>query len=296
MPTMSLDSIEPAGQALVHQMLAAVVDRPDLHINLLHCQNVGHGQWQYFIGQTGHGAAAFPQHSRLPCQLFPMLVGLGFLEPNRNPQYRKGSMCFTDAAIEWYRAQKTPKEHEVQQGLAKALMAHFRHYRNMHRYNSVDLPAVAAELGVPVERVIDSAHLLIEVGLAQRGTTQQSFVEVGWISLTPQGIAWVNDGFPTRGATHVALGIDLRVELNVTIHQFMQQVQTLEVPDDFKQQLIEAIEELEREPTPDKLQKVMSFGADTATFGQAAIVALPFIMNFLSQTADRFNQLFHFTG
>jgi hypothetical protein len=58
--------------------------------------------------------------------------------------------------------------------------------------------------------------------------------------------------------------------------------------------LVESLQELEQEPTPQKLQRVMSFGADTATFGQAALIALPFIFTLLGQTADCFAQLFLF--
>jgi hypothetical protein len=91
--------LEPPARTMVMQMLSAVADFPNVHMNLIHCQNMGHGQWQYFVGQKNQGAAAFPQYSRLPFQLFPMLVTHEIMEANRAPGFSEGAMCFTVAAL-----------------------------------------------------------------------------------------------------------------------------------------------------------------------------------------------------
>jgi hypothetical protein len=58
--------------------------------------------------------------------------------------------------------------------------------------------------------------------------------------------------------------------------------------------VIEALEDLRQEPTVEKLQQVMEFASNTAQFGTATAVALPYILAFLQTSGDLFNFLFPF--
>lgn len=290
----TLSMLDDDQRGFLRQMLSAVVDHPELHRNLVSCKNVGHGQWEYFIGQHSSGGAAFFQHIRKPYNLCSVLVGMGFLAGNSDPQFGEGWQRFTDAAVAWYRQQQAPTDQAIQRELASALMDHFRQNRLTHQLVAVDLDAVAALLDVPMERVIDNAYVMIQTGDAQQSREVGRRLEDGWVSLTPQGIAWVNDGFPVRGATSVTVAVDLRIKLNVTIRNHIEIAQTLSLDEEFKRELIAALEDLQADPSPSKLQKVMSFGADTATFGQSALIALPFILSFLAESAEQYARLFNF--
>jgi hypothetical protein len=254
-------------------------------------QRVSRDQWVYRIATKG-GASAVPKEHRLGAPIFESLVGNKFLEHNRERGYPNNAMCFTQEAMDWYRRQKEPTDREIQQRLAQALKKHRIKERRQGVRESVDVDAMAAAIGVSVERLVDNVHDMIESGRAEGPDNLENTVDEGWFSLTDDGVAWVDSGFATQGAQ--TFNFTFEFDFHVIVQATINNVQQAALPDDFKDELIEALKDLEDEPTTEKIQRVMSFGADTAQFGAAATIALPYILAVLQQSGDIFNQLFPF--
>jgi hypothetical protein len=290
MASMNLKFLDEEAQRVVRQMLAAVADRPDLHINLVTCRNKGRGEWEYFVGQTGQGASAFPQLTRIRSNAFAPLVGHGFMEANRKPGYQEGAMCFTQAAIDWHHATKGPTDREVQQDLAKVLKRHRIRERRQNESLPIDIPTVAAAIGVSEDRILDAAYELLDTERADGPETLGKTVEEGWFTLSDAGGAWIESGFAAQPVFNFTFNFDFRFAIQATINS----VQREDLPEQFRDAFIEALEDLKEEPTAEKLRNLVTFGADVGTFGDYTFKFLQFLIPLFAQSPDWFNSILKF--
>src|SRR5687767_9161967 len=110
-----------AARSLVKQMLAAVVDRPDLHLNRFQYHLAGGGRYEYFLAETGAGSA-FPQPARLDINVVPLLIGRGWVGPDTSGMSGPGWNSFTEEAIAAYRASKVPNNAGIRRAIGQYLV------------------------------------------------------------------------------------------------------------------------------------------------------------------------------
>lgn len=270
------------GRSLVRDMLAAIVDHPDLHPNRFRYQNVGGGQYLYFVAKSA-GGSAFPEYSRLSFDVVEMLVAHRWAEGDDSPGHGKGWYRFTEEALDWYRRNCGPTDEQVQSGIGR----HFRRMeeRDPGQPHHFDAHVIARELGVGEDRVVAQTHFLVGSGLLEDvgpgGTKTPDFYQLS----RPVGFRWAAAGFPPiagLGSTTVNVQVDVRI----TVRQFLLDLGSLDVPEHVKQEAAETVEELQREPTIEKVGKLMELGANAATL-------VPTLVRFFTENGAALQQLLH---
>ncbi len=203
MDDQGLDFIrDPEARAVVRDMLAAVVDHPDIHRNLFRYQRQTDGTWEYFVGQHRSGPAAFTQYIRLPINVVDLLVTRGWAEANRDPQFGAGWYSFTEKAVDWYRRNSGPSDDQVRTAIGRYfLRLEEREPNEPHRF---DADAISQELGIDESRVTAQTHFLVNLGLLDdvgpKGTKMPKFYQLS----RPDGFRWAATGFPPIGERIVA--------------------------------------------------------------------------------------------
>ena len=230
-----LSFLDPQQQALVRQMLSAVVDHPDKHLNRVMIRPHPDGSFEYFVGQRG-GTSAFPQYQRLPVNIITPLIGHGWMEAIRDPTM-SGSYRFTEHALEWHHANSGPSEDEIRRRIGGYLYGQFK--RHPGEPQPFDVRAIAEQLDVSKEDLIAQGWVLKAAGyVATLGTVRAFSSREGMVSdqepdpplhflhLTqPQGVTWAASGFPPIGeaaAPHVTVNLDLHVQVQAVINQARQ--------------------------------------------------------------------------
>lgn len=222
-----------------------------------------------------------------------------------NPEYRD-LFALTPEAIEWYLDLTAPTETDLRRQIGQVL------YKAFLRDEDAGLTAkeLSEQTGLALDEVEQQVRVLKKIehvkqiwGWHPASVRAFLFDEPADFSepypdptfrLEGEGIRWALSGFPEipyGQSTNINLGIDVRIHLNVEIDKFIDQIEGLMLPRDFKQQLIEAMREVKNEPTQDKVQKVIGLVSDTTTSVTGALLALPYIINFIAASATSFNQL-----
>lgn len=65
---------DPGAREVLRQMLAAIVDHPEIHRNLFKYQRMVDGSFEYFVGMHRSGPSWFPRGTRLPINIVDRLV------------------------------------------------------------------------------------------------------------------------------------------------------------------------------------------------------------------------------
>jgi hypothetical protein len=207
MATPDLSLLDPEQQALVRRMLAAVVDRPDLHANRIRVGACPGGRSAYFVDQRG-GGSAFPQAATLPVDVVAPLVGDGWMRPSPDPTTRD-AYAFTEHAVGWYCANSRPSEDEVRRRLGLHLYDAFA--RHGRRPQPFDVPAVAAQLGVSARDLTAQGHVLVAAGCAAAVPAPRGHPSLVQLRLTePRGVAWAAAGCPPLGQAAPHATVDVR--------------------------------------------------------------------------------------
>ena len=254
--------LDPTARAMVRHMLAAVVEHPDIHRNLFKYQRQRDGTYEYFLGKHGGGPAAFDQHTRLPTNVVDALLLRGWAEANREPGFGGGWYRFTDKALEWYRATSGPTDDEVRSDLG-------RYFQRLARPlpggpPPFDAAAIARELGYEESRVLEQTAFLVGAGVLQDVGPGGARMPKHYALARPDGFRWAASGFgPLAELGTTTVHVHVGVTINIT--PLLLDVGALPIPEGRKQEVAEAAEELQREPTIEKVGKLMEFGANTAT-------------------------------
>jgi hypothetical protein len=186
-----LDS-NPDAKQMVKEMLAAVVDHPDIHMNSFRTQNVGSGNFDYFLGlrSSSRGGSPFLNHRQLKGNIVPQLIHHHIAGRTREPNQGDGWYGFTDAALEWHRVYGGAGADEVRKKIGRLLQT------QIHQYREFDPQQIARQIGVSAERVRDEATLLLAAGLIEiQQEPGRDYVRLA----QPAGIYWSAAGFPPVG-------------------------------------------------------------------------------------------------
>jgi hypothetical protein len=292
MPKTIFDQIPKDDREPILGMLNRIVDHEDEFVNDVHYDQSGEGH-DYFVQSRDHRRTSVSHHFRHFKSLYPTLMQLGLITPHSHTSFE-----FRQATLDAYQGRNFVPNSEIQQRIGQVLWDHWRRNRSYAHDERIDIDALVQELGVDRDRIVDSLDVLHRAGIVAEGRySHQGTLDQGYAYLADRGFEWANAGFSdiaTWGGRQINVGVDLRVQLQLTIQTTINGLQRADMPEDFKEQLVEALRDLEREPTPEKIQKVMAFGADTTQFGAATLVALPYILNFLQQSGEIINRLFPF--
>ncbi|MDQ3654298.1 MAG: hypothetical protein M3457_04370 [Chloroflexota bacterium] len=272
---------DPAAKTLVLQMLAAIVDRPDVHHNRFKYQNAGGGEYTYFVASKRKGSV-FPQYSRLRVNVVDLLRAHGWVENNREPGHVGEMYSFTDDALNWYRNNSGPSDEQVQAEIGRYFKQLEEDEPNEpHRF---DAEVVARKLEIEEKRVVTQTNLLVGAGLLDDtgpgGSGVTSFYELS----RPVGFLWAAAGFgPIAGLGSTT--VNVQVDVTINIRHFLLDVGALAIPKEVKQEAADAADQLQRQPSLEKIGKLMELGANTATL-------VPAILRFFVENGPALQQFF----
>lgn len=257
---------DPEARTLVRQMLAAVVDHPELHPNRFRYQRTSEGDWSYFVAGKG-GGSVFPQYSRLKFNVVDMLLARGWAEGDREPGHGEGWYRFTDQAIDWYRANSGLTNEQVRSLIGRHfLVLDEREGPEPHHF---DADVIAQEIGIEEARVIAQTQFLVGAGMladvGPKGAKMPKFYQ-----LNVDGYRWAEGEFQSI-ASLGSTTVNVQVGVHLSISQFLLDLGSLNVPTELKQEAAATVEELQREPTLEKVGKLMELGANTVTLVPALI-------------------------
>ncbi len=273
---------DEAARSLIWGWLEAVVEHSDVHANSFTVQNVSSrdtAAFEYFLGQTG-GASAVIQHVRLPVNVMPVLVHHGWAEADPNPQRAPAWQRFTGTALAWYRANSGPTDDQVRSNIGRYfLRLDQEHGPGPHRF---DADLIAEELGIDEARVRAQTMFLVRSGTLDDtgpgGTHMSSYYQ-----LSRDGYRWAEAGFGSIAALN-STTVQVQVDVRINIRQFLLDLRSTPVPDDVKEEVAEAVDDLQQDPTIEKVGRLMELAANTATL-------VPLVTKLIVDNAPMFSQL-----
>lgn len=186
----AFDFLEPAARRLVKDMLAAVVEHPDIHTNGFTVTRLRDGSgFDYFLGLRGGKPSPFQNHQRLPDNVAGPLLYHRIIQGKRDPQMPDGWYSFTDAAMDWHRRFGGPDPDEIRKRIGRFI----RHSSPLSPI-MFRVPEVAAEIGVVEERVAEQTLLLLNLGLIE--VLHRVDDGFGVLALSnPDGLLWAESGY-----------------------------------------------------------------------------------------------------
>lgn len=255
---------DEAARLLILRWLEAVVEHSDVHVNSFTVQNRGAPGHEYFLGQKG-SASYVVQQVYLPNNIIPLLVSRGWAEGDQNAQRLGTWYCFTETAIAWYHANSGPTDDEVRSAIGRYfLQLDDEHGAEPHR---LDADVIARNLRLDETRVRSQTRFLVRTGMlddvGSGGARLPDFYQ-----LSQEGYRWAARQFDSVGsATSPILNAMFDFTFHFNIQPSIVVLDSLDIPEEQKQEAREAAESLERDPTPEKLRKLLEVGADGVTIG-----------------------------
>lgn len=272
-----LDAV-PGAKQLIKDMVAAAVEHSEVHMNSFRYQNMGHGEFEYYLGKRGGRTSPFVNNRRLSANIIDLLLYHGIAERTREPNQADGWYGFTDVIIKWHKEHGGPSPDQIRKKIGR----HLYGKRDVEGFTPiVQVEEIAAALNLPPRKVNDQIQILLKQNLLKselRGTG----MGYGILSFTPAGEMWAESEFrPIYERTSPTINVNLGLELNLQIQNMIYQAQENRVEPAKIEELKVLLENLkgELEKPAGKgsrrpFRDLLSFLGDTS--GVASVV-LPFL-------------------
>jgi hypothetical protein len=283
----ALDFLDPQAKRLVKEMLAAIVNYPDVHPNGFSVQRTRSGGYHYSLARRGGGPSPFQDPQVLPTNIVEVLILHGVARPKIDPQWPERFRSFTEDALDWQRKYGGPSPDDIRKLIGRTLR---RQPRGATTF--FDTQAVATEFNIAEEQIQEQTELLLATGLVEslhRGDTG-----FGILALTvPEGVLWAEKGFPS---IHSLSSTNINVTVEVAVNNIIQQARAAEIPEatlmEFEARLRRVKEELDKPKGQGKFQRVgelMAFGANSKEVGLL-------VAQFIASQSDRIQHLVDIAG
>jgi hypothetical protein len=204
----SLDFLDPEAKRLVKEMLAAVVDYPDIHPNGFSVRPAPGGGFRYFLGMHGGRPSPIQNPRDLSTNIVNLLIFHRIAGPKIDPQWPNHFHSFTEEALDWQRKYGGPNPDEIRRFIGRTIR---RQPRGTFAF--FDAKAVATEFKVPEEQVREQTELLLAKGLLE--SLHMLDTDFGVLALTlPDGVLWAEKGFPSihsLSSTNINVTVDVAV-------------------------------------------------------------------------------------
>lgn len=283
----ALDFLDPEAKRLVKEMLAAIVNYPDVHPNGFAVQRIRSGGYHYSLARHGGGPSPFQDPQVLPTNIVEVLILHGIARPKIDPQWPERFRSFTEDALDWQRKYGGPSPDEIRRFIGRTI-------RRQPKGSTAffDAKAVATEFNVAEEQVQEQTQLLMATGLVE--SLHRSDTGFGILALTvPDGVLWAEKGFPS---IHSLSSTNVNVTVDVAVYNIIQQARAADIPEptlmEFEARLKRVQEELDKpkgQGTFQRVRELMEFGANTKE------VAL-LVSQFIASQSDRIQALVDAVG
>lgn len=176
---------------------------------------------------------------------------------------------FTPQAMEAFRL----RNHVTDEQIRKAAGEHvFELYRNNDdNFLEIDVDAIIRTTGAERKRVIVQLRLLRDMNILN-AIAPMSAADFGLMSLTQQGIQWAISDFPKD----LAVSPPVNVTVNIDVGDLLRAVAVIDAPDEQKEEIRVFVEDLQIEPTIEKVSRLFQFAAN---FQQLAPSVMRFVQD-----------------
>jgi hypothetical protein len=234
-----LDDLTEHDVSIVRQMLRAVVEHPQIYVNRIHIRPQKKGRndlvfhrFEYYVGRhNSQSPSPISRNFYSENNIGEYLLALGYVTKDRN----EGWYNFTPEAMDWYRQPEPVTDQEVQHHLGEYLLERFHEGEDYLNPRPIDFAALAQDIGVPLDRLLSHARLLIRMGFMTEGAVQGEGLEDGYLLLTDhKGLPWANAGAGPISADGNPI---INVTVQITLNQVIEQVEALDLPQETKDQV-----------------------------------------------------------
>jgi hypothetical protein len=244
MPKTIFDQIPKDDRDPILGMLRCITDYEDEFVNEVHYMSSSEGH-EYFVQSRNHRRTSVSHRFRHIKSLSPTLMRLGLITPHSHTSFE-----FRQEAIDAYRTRNFVPNAEIQRRIGEEVHGHWRKHRHDMHDERLDVDALAAELGVERDRIIDSLDVMHRAGILHESRySHQGTLDLGYAYLADRGFEWSNAGFPDIATWNQSR---VNVAVHVTLQQYIQQVEALPISDDDKAKFERLLRRIEEEGKNDE--------------------------------------------
>lgn len=300
-----LDFLGASGRKVVLRMLAAVTSAEGTFENTISEHDMGMAKiWNHRIGGTGPASVWEGTIDGITNErLFPLLERNGWIAPLvGNSDGRQ----FSDAALTWAGSAGAVDDHVVRRDIGRLLFARWQGQHHGRLWDHFDPKQIASELGVPMDRVVSQASVLVAVGYAERTVKagvwspsmpspptpypESAFPHLRKLHLTAKGVEWAASGYPPIGAgtmVSVAVTVDVRVEIDAVFDVAVSNGADPELAEQVRQLLLDLSREFDRRPGEGRWETARKT-VETANTSKELLIP---VIGFLARHMDKLQGL-----
>lgn len=249
---------------LVTRLLECIVDHQDEYQNLVRFTS-GDGKLILMPAPRNPPVRHKPGDLHGNRSLLSKLESMGWIQldaPTPIRSTKRGirggtsnAFFFTPKARDAYRLRNHVTDEQIREAAGEHIFDLYQ--ADADNLLEISIDAIILKTRAERARVIVQLRLLRDMGIIKDIGPLNRSAEFGLMSLTPQGIQWAINGFPKD----LASSPPVNVTVNLDTGDLLRALAAIDVPVEEKEEIKELVEELKREPTSEKVSRLLTIAS-----------------------------------